>query len=52
VSVFERCFLFLRSPEGGAFNVAAMKAAGFEAVFCNVRDYLPDDWQNQFFGRE
>jgi hypothetical protein len=44
MSVFERCFLFLRSPEGGAHDVAAMKAAGFEAIFCNVGDFHPDAW--------
>src|SRR5580765_822218 len=37
--------LFLRAPDGGVDNVAAMKAAGFGAVFCNIGDSPPDTWR-------
>lgn len=36
--------LFLRAPDGGVENVAAMKAAGFGAIFCNIGDHPPETW--------
>jgi hypothetical protein len=36
--------LFLRNPVGGVEDVANMKSAGFEAIFCNIGDYHPDEW--------
>jgi hypothetical protein len=36
--------LFLRNPSGGVEDVASMKAAGFGAIFCNVGDFQPDEW--------
>jgi hypothetical protein len=45
VSVFlETNHLFLVNPKGGVEDVAAMKAAGFGAIFCNVLDFAPSDW--------
>ena len=37
--------LFLRDPHGGVEDVAAMQAAGFGAIFCNIGDHQPDSWQ-------
>jgi hypothetical protein len=37
--------LILRNPDGSDGNVQAMAAAGFRAVYCNVRDYPPEAWQ-------
>lgn len=38
--------LFLRNPEGGVEDVAAMKAAGFGAIFCNIGDeHSPEAWK-------
>lgn len=46
MSIFlERNHLFLVNPKGGVEDVAAMKAGGFGAIFCNVLDFDPDDWQ-------
>jgi hypothetical protein len=46
VSVFTTTdHLFLRDPRGGVEDVAAMQAAGFGSVFCNVGDHAPDTWQ-------
>jgi hypothetical protein len=36
--------LFLRDPRGGVEDVAAMGAAGFGAIFCNIGDHPPDSW--------
>jgi hypothetical protein len=36
--------LFLRNPRGGVEDVQAMKEAGFGAIFCNVGDFPPTDW--------
>lgn len=45
MSVFlETNHLFLRDPRAGVEDVAAMAAAGFGAVFCNVGDHAPDTW--------
>jgi hypothetical protein len=45
-SVFlERNHLFLVNPDGGVEDVAAMKAGGFGAIFCNVLDFDPGEWQ-------
>jgi hypothetical protein len=45
MSVFlERNHLFARKPSD-AGDPAAMKAAGFGAVFCNIGDYPPEEWQ-------
>jgi hypothetical protein len=33
-----------RNPRGGVEDVAAMAAAGFGAVFCNIGDHSPDEW--------
>ena len=44
MSVLTRCFFFLRNPNGGVQNLADMKAAGFEGVFCNIGDYSPEQW--------
>jgi hypothetical protein len=46
MSVFlERNHLFLRDPRGGVEDIAAMRDAGFGAVFCNIGDHDPADWQ-------
>jgi len=46
VSVFlQTQHLFLRDPRGGVEDVAAMAAAGFGAIFCNVGDHDPSEWQ-------
>lgn len=46
MSVFlETNHLFLRSPKGGVEDVRAMKAAGFGAIFCNIKDFMPDEWE-------
>jgi hypothetical protein len=45
VSIFlETNHLFLRNPRGGVENLAAMKNAGFGAVFCNIGDFAPSEW--------
>lgn len=36
--------LFLRDPRGGVEDVAAMAAAGFGAIFCNIGDHPPESW--------
>ena len=46
MSVFlERNHMVLRNPNGSDGNVAAMKQAGFEAVYLNVRDYPAAEWE-------
>jgi hypothetical protein len=46
MSVFlERNHMVLRAPDGSDGNVAAMAAAGFGAVYCNVRDFPAEAWQ-------
>lgn len=45
MTVFASPFLFLRHPNGGVEDLAAMKAAGFAAVFCNVGDHAPERWE-------
>jgi hypothetical protein len=42
VSVFDKSFLFIDNPSND--DLAAMKAAGFEGAFGNVRDYAPALW--------
>jgi len=37
--------MILRNPDGSDGNVAAMRDAGFGAVYCNIRDYPPEAWQ-------
>ena len=45
MSVFlRRNHLFLRNPRGGVEDIAAMKYAGFEAIFCNIGDHQPSEW--------
>lgn len=45
MSIFlETNHLFLRNPQGGIENITAMREAGFEAIFCNIRDYEPYEW--------
>lgn len=36
--------LFLRNPRGGVEDIAAMKHAGFGAIFCNIGDHTPSEW--------
>ena len=43
-SVWDSCFLLIDNPRGGVEDLASMKAAGFEGVFCNVRDYPAAEW--------
>jgi hypothetical protein len=46
-SVFKtQCFLFLRNPRGGVEDLAAMQAAGFQGVFCNIGDHEPSEWES------
>jgi hypothetical protein len=45
VSVFVSTnHLLLRNPAGGVEDVAAMAAAHFRAIFCNIGDFEPDEW--------
>lgn len=45
MSIFtETNHMFLRSPGGEVENAQAMKQAGFGAIFCNVGDHEPDEW--------
>jgi hypothetical protein len=46
MSAFQQCFLFLRNPNGGVEDLARMKAAGFGGVFCNIRDYPVEAWED------
>lgn len=46
MSVFlETNHLFLVNPEGGVESVDKMAAAGFRAIFCNVLDFEPWQWE-------
>lgn len=46
VSVFKtKCFMFLRDPHGGVEDLDRMQAAGFDAVFCNIGDHDPAEWE-------
>lgn len=46
MSVFKtKCFLMLRHPNGGVEDLARMKAAGFDGVFCNIGDHPPSAWE-------
>jgi len=45
VSVFlETNHLFLRNPRGGVEDIQNMKNNGFGVVFCNIKDYAPEEW--------
>lgn len=44
MSVFASPGLYLRNPQGGAFDVAAMRDAGFAAIALNVGDHSLDEW--------
>jgi hypothetical protein len=41
----DACFLLLRHPAGGVEDLAAMQAAGFQGVFCNVGDHDKGAWE-------
>jgi len=45
MTVFNSNFLFLDNPHGGVENLADMKAAGFEGVFCNVHSSSVEEWE-------
>lgn len=46
MSVFLDCnHMVLRSPYGSEGNVAAMRDAGFGAIYCNVKDFAPETWR-------
>lgn len=44
MTAFDKNFFFLDAPGGEVENLAAMKAAGFDGVFCNVHSYAPEQW--------
>lgn len=44
MSVFDKPGLYLRNPHGGVEGLAEMRAAGFESVAINVRDYPLSEW--------
>jgi hypothetical protein len=44
VAVFDENFLFLINPAGGVEDAAAMNAAGFDGMFCNIGDFSPASW--------
>jgi hypothetical protein len=46
MTAFDKCFMFLDNPHGGVENLADMKAAGFDGVFCNVIDYPVEEWES------
>jgi hypothetical protein len=45
MSVFREPGLYLRHPQGGVEDVAAMRLDGFRAVALNVADHALDEWQ-------
>lgn len=45
MTAFGEPFLFLRHPNGGVEDLAAMQAAGFASVFCNVGDHPAEAWE-------
>src|SRR5262245_25876919 len=45
MTVFNTNFLMLDAPSGEVEDLAAMRAAGFSGVFCNVHAYEPERWQ-------
>ena len=45
MGTFDSNFLWLRDPHGGVENLSDMKAAGFEGVFCNTRDFPASEWE-------
>jgi len=46
MTAFDSCFLFLNNPAGGVEDIAWLKqnCPWVKGVFCNVRDYAPNEW--------